>query len=370
MIIKDIKKVIIDPSCRIVYSAYYIKGLYDVFGKKNVSFSAKYFKELKRKEESSSWEHYMAFVVKSSDKKFTKIIIDFRDKTSVKESAYQWSDIYAKINFNRKLTPERFHTKIISIPPGFGYKIWNIWQTAYYCGYNYIKCKFSPLVNLKVFLADYYNQYKRLDLDEFADIQQTDSSLNQPYVFFNMRLWPHENCIEGTNLHRKQFVELCKTMECNFEGGFFASADQPQYKEFKNLICPKVDSKSYFEKTKLSAFVFNTPAVHNCHGWKLGEFLAFGKAIISTPLSNELPVTLTHGKHIHYASNLSELKSAIKLLSTDKNYRRSLEKGAREYYLKYSNPRSVIEQIITNKNPSENLDSTNKLSHSPRIKQS
>ena len=346
-------KVFIDPSCRILYSSFYIQGLYNEFGKENVSFSTKYFKELKRKQESHSYDHYMAFVVIIPDNSTTKIIIDFRDKPSVKESAYEWSDKYAKINFNINLTDKRFHDKMISIPPGFGIKIWNIWETAYYCCLNYIRCKSSPLVILKSHLADYYSQYKRPLLEDYliANTDNRHSTYTKPYVFMIGTLWTHKNCIEGTNIQRKTFIELCKTLNCNFEGGFSASVNHPQYAEFKDLIFSKqYPVESYIKKTKLSAFVFNTPAVHNCQGWKLGEYLIMGKAIISTPLLNKLPEELVHGKNIHFVSNADELKFAIKLLSTDKSYRKLLEDGAKTYYSKYVDPKSVIENILRNYN--------------------
>lgn len=345
-------KIFIDPTCKIAYSSFYINGLYNEFGKKNVSFSSKFFKDLKRKQESHSYDHYMAFVVIIANS-ITKIIIDFRDKPSIKESAYEWSDKYAKINFNIYLTNKKFHAKIISIPPGFGIKIWNIWETAYYCFRNYIRCKFSPLLALKSYIGDYYAQYKRLNLDEYINTNSENNNLTptKPYVFMIGSLWPHKNCIDGTNLMRKTFIEICKTLKCNFEGGFSASVRHPQYEEFKNLIFEKRYSiKSYTEKTKLSAIVFNTPAVHNCHGWKLGEYLAMSKAIISTPLSNELPVELEHGKNIHIISNINELKFAINLLMEDNDYRKLLENGANSYYLKYANPQSVIKLILNNQN--------------------
>jgi hypothetical protein len=347
MVMKNKIKILIDPSCKIEYSSYYIKGLYDEFGKGNVSFSSRYFKELKRKEESHSHDHYMAFVVVRPDKSLTKIIIDFRDKPSVKERAYKWSDKYAKINFNAQLTDKIFHDKMMLIPPAFGVKIWNFLETGYYCFSNLIRCNFHPVVPMRDYVRDYKNQYERPYLDYFLNAS-SESVKSIPYVFFNSRLWPHQNCLKGTNLQRKNFIEICRTA-CNFEGGFFASKDHIQYEEFKDLITFKEVTKSYFEKTKISRFVFNTPAVHECHGWKLGEFLAMGKAIISTPLNNEIPGELVHGRHIHFITNEKELKVAINLLINDDAYRNLLEAGAKNYYLRYANPRSVIVNILQDK---------------------
>ena len=60
-------KIIIDASSRILYTSFYIKGLYDVFGKKNVTFSATHFTDLNRHTNQFSFEHYFAFKIIDSD---------------------------------------------------------------------------------------------------------------------------------------------------------------------------------------------------------------------------------------------------------------------------------------------------------------
>lgn len=341
------KNIFIDPSVRIKYSSFYIQGLYDVFGKENVKFSRKYFKQLKRKTESHSYDHYMAFVV-ITNSELKKYIIDFRDKRSVKNSAYDWCDKYAKINFSGLLTDERFHAKIESIPPGFGINIWGKYEMAYYCISNFLKCNLSPLVSFKAHLLDYYLQIKRPALEEYTSEIFYDN--NNTYVFMIGTLWDHQNCLEGTNLLRRKFVEVCKSKIINFEGGFFSSSSHPQYDDFKSLIfIERYSPKAYVEKTKKSSFVFNTPAVHACHGWKLGEYLAMGKAIISSALSNELPENMVHGKNIHFISDVDELEESISFLLSDNSYRKKLETGAKKYYLKYACPKAVIENLVGGK---------------------
>lgn len=336
--------VYIDPSVRIKYASFYIKGLYDIFGKENVRFSRKYFKDLKRRTESHSYDHYMAFVTETG-KEINKYIIDFRDKRSVKQSAYNWCDKYAKINFSPLLTNKRFHQKIVSIPPGFGINIWGKFDMAYYCISNLLKCKLSPLVSLKTHLLDYYLQMNRPALADYNS--QFSGKVDSPYVFMIGTLWNHDNCTLKTNLLRRKFVEICKLMKLNFEGGFFSSIHNPQYEKYKNLIfTERYSTMEYLEKTKKSTFVFNTPAVHDCHGWKLGEYLAMGKAIISSPLSNELPEPMIHGKNIHFVSNVNEMQNSISLLLSENSYRKILEDGARDYYLKFGSPKAVINNLV------------------------
>jgi len=347
------EKVIIDPSNRMKYSSFYIKGLEEVFGKDNISFSTKYFTGLNRKTESHSFDHYMAFVLKD-DNQLQKIIIDYRDKVTIKENAYEWCDKYAKINYNKEFTKLLSTEKIISIPPGFGIRIWGFWKTNHYCFINLARCNFSPLESFKAHFKDYFGLYLRtLGIESyyinnsFALAKRINDS-DKKYIFSISTLWKVDNCITGTNLWRKKFIELCKNNnEIDFEGGFYSNTFHPQYEDFKDIIfTDRYPINEYIKKTKLSSFVFNTPAVLNCHGWKLGEFLAMGKAIISTPLLNELPKNLSHGENIHYISNDSELKNAINLLLINKAYRKKLESGAKTYYDEYVSPNSVIKYIL------------------------
>jgi hypothetical protein len=70
-----------------------------------------------------------------------------------------------------------------------------------------------------------------------------------------------------------------------------------------------------------------------------------GKAIISTPLSNDLPAPLIHGESIHIVQNQQELIDAINLLNRDSEYRNKLEYGAREYFKKYVSPDASIKLL-------------------------
>ncbi|NTU69696.1 glycosyltransferase [bacterium] len=338
-------KIVVDPSIRIIYSSFYIRGLEDLYGKRNVCFSAKYFSDLCREVGPDSYDQYMPFVLLNGSD-INRFIIDFRDKPSIDCRAYEWCDVYAKINYNKNITPDFYKDKIISITPSFGIKIWNFRETIYFLISNLFKCKFALLVPLDQYIKDYLFQYfKCLRVEEYYNIP---SSKSNSYVFFISTLWGHENCVNGTNFFRKQFIEVCsKNKSIMFEGGLYSNSLHSQYVDFKDFIYSKKYSRvTYVQNSILSLFVFNVPSVHDCHGWKLGEFLAMGKAIISMPLSNSLPCDLIHGENIHLVSNIEEIDEAVLLLLNDKKYRMRLADGARRYYMKYASPKSVIESIV------------------------
>ena len=89
-----------------------------------------------------------------------------------------------------------------------------------------------------------------------------------------------------------------------------------------------------------------------CLGWKLGEYLALGKAIISTPIQRQLPADLEHGTHIHVVDGSEDsIRDAIQRITCDGAYRLRLEVNSRAYFDRYVNPQSAIERLVSCPSP-------------------
>lgn len=352
-------KVFIDPTSRLLYASYYIKGLQEVFGKKNVSFSSIHFKDLKRSSVDFSFEHYFAFVVQKTGEPIQKIVVDFCDPTDIHHIAYTWCDRYAKINFNIKETAKEYLDKIIPIPPGFGIRIWNPLETLFHCAKNYLKVRNRSIVGQKRFIRDYFQQLKRPEMQDYFSPSAEIITRKKPYIFMIASLWVDENARDTTNMQRKNFMETAKNLDCDFEGGFYARPEHAFYKTYGHLTFSKpYSAQIYLEKSKASYIVFNTPAVHACHGWKLGEYLAMGKAILSTPLSNDLSNPLNHGREIHFIAPQEDLKNTLNKLFLDVDYKNFLEKNAKTYFNKHSSPKAVINRILQVQTPIDFLVKT------------
>ncbi|GHT63953.1 hypothetical protein AGMMS50239_20800 [Bacteroidia bacterium] len=339
-------KVYIDPRSTINYSSFYIQGLYDYLGKNHVHFSSKYFDDLKE------IDMLMAFVIIENDKK-KKYIIDYRDQDNLIDSAYQWTDIYAKINVNTTTHTLDTQKKLITIPPGFGIKIWNPLLLFFHLFVNFCKAKIfrnSNISNIhlrpKLWIRNYLSMLKRQKITDYA-VECVNE--NSQYGFFVSTFWGKDENAMTTNAYRYQYMLSCIQHEgIDFHGGFVINK--------KNIIPQNIPQQFLFDKffpntiyqknIKKSIFVFNTPAVHNCHGWKIAEFLAMGKAIISTPLSNEIPVSLEHDKDIYFVKDEKEIGQAVDILSKDKALRCKLEKNAKMYFNNHALPVKVIERIL------------------------
>ena len=178
-------------------------------------------------------------------------------------------------------------------------------------------------------------------------------------MFHASTLWYNEFAWTCTNKFRGEFLKACQRAGVEIEGGLFYLGESPEvlsempdygrYKdEYKDFIYEsRLSMDDYIRKTKESFVVFNTPAVCECHGWKLAEYLCMGKAIISTPLTREMPGEgLVHGKNVHFVQTPEEIYGAVIRIREDVEYRKQLEKGARAYYEQYLAPEVVVKRIL------------------------
>lgn len=342
-------KVIIDPRSRISYSSYYIEGLYTVFNKENVKFSSYPFKNLIQTSKENDFEHYFAFVCYYSNGYEKKIIVDYRDKNNLNLTALNWCDVYGKVNLNRLVNDyvkvsDSLKNKIIPIGPNFGIKLWNRFYCIFLMTSNYLKSIGKIPVNIKDFISGYNWQIKRNFIWHYFP---SDSDNN--YIFHISSLYYNQSYGETVNSLRAQFIRSCRNNNCIFEGGLRDIVETDVSEKYKDVIVKKYYSPiKYLTKTKSSSFVFNTPAVWGCHGWKLGEYLAMGKAIISTQFINEMPEAMKHRENIMFVKDEREMDETVKLLLSDKPLRKKLENAARKYYEKWLAPEIVIKRLISN----------------------
>ncbi|MBF4465638.1 glycosyltransferase [Flavobacterium sp. LC2016-12] len=324
-------KVYVFGLCDVFYDSYYIKGLYELFG--TIEYNISKFSGLN--------QGTFAFIIEDGNNAPKKIIIDSKDSDRVDEFALNWCSVYGKVNYNPANLKFENVNKIRPIGPSFGIRIWNFFEMFYYLVLNFFRFKKS-ISNKREFIANYWRQYKRFSLKKYEN--KIASSKNE--VFFMNSLWKQE---PETNKNRAMFIKVCKdSTKVHFEGGFAARKNGNNF-GYENFVYSKrISLGLYLKKNKQSAFVFNTPAVLSCHGWKLAEFLALGKAIISTPHYNRMPADLINGKHVIYVSDPDQLKEAIEKLVSDIDYKKSLEKQSREYFDHYLAPKKVISRLLEN----------------------
>lgn len=337
-------KVIIHPAANPLYAWFYIQALIQQFGKKNVSFSAKPFVDFP----NDAHEVQLLFITIDESGKTTRYAIDTNDFHSVKSGVYDWCDVYGHCNANLKATPADQCDKLVSLCPGFGVRpesnpIWYALQAVS----NAVQ---SHPTHLKRFMGKYLRSWTTcVPISEYKQIEAKDD-----YVFFCSTLWYNDEWNkndETLNLTRARFIRACRRVgSLHFEGGLVSQgAERSSEQLFHDCLCRSYSKTDWLHKTQQSAIVFNTPAFWGCHGWKLGEYLALGKCIVSTPLLNDLPYPLEHGKNIHFVENNEDaMVQTIEYLLAHPDYRKELESGALEYWSNYGSMQASLSLLFNN----------------------
>lgn len=335
-------KILVDPEDDIQYMSFYLKGLNDLFGRENVVFCYDAFNELPSVERHT---RTMRFILNegTTEKRYT---IDTNDSHKINETLYAWSDIYGSVNANVKKTPDNLRKKLVSLCPSFAIRYTNIVDACFQA----IKGVYHTKRNKRKYLGCWKRTMQRPRLQDY-----THQCAKEHYIFHLSTLWQSDEWNrnnEGVNLRRAQFIRACKSLkdELVFDGGLVTSRNDESIAMFSDCLSTRLPANECLQRTKESTFVFNTPAYWNCHGWKLGEYMALGKAILSTPLSNDLPAPLIHGEHIHIVDDCSieSLKQNIRMLLNDKAYCNHLEQNILNYWETYGTPQASLRLLDIN----------------------
>lgn len=332
--------VYIDPACNVNYCSFYIKGLRSLFGSNNVVFTSKGFHGLRYTFDS----HCIAFII---DKK--KYVIDCADSNTLFFNCFlEWADFYGKVNYSSEYIPVKFKRKIKHVGPNFGMAIFgrNKWEALLKCIPNYLKSRSRLDVSFGTFLSPYLWLYKRYGIQWGT----AKSKVSSNSIFMISRYWKGQPWVNDA---RVNFIRACKRLQqeglIKFNGGMVPDApdtDCPKDVLLENEI-PMVEYMRHLDESLL---VFNTPAYHHCHGWKLPEYLSQGKIILSTPFVNELPEPMTHGENIYFTQpDENSIYNSIKLILDDYSLQRRLEIGSNRYWIEYASPEACVRNFINEK---------------------
>ena len=351
-------RIIIDPRLKFNYASWYLLGIKKYKAKHGmaksveVSFDQKPFAAIPYANMRDYNSGFAMVVAEGGVER--KVFICTEDVAMVFPDRYEWCDVYAMVNPTSEQV--RDFPKLMPIGPEFGVALYSRAMTVFNGVKRYCQVRNYTQTPLKEFLRDYvYTFVRRRPLQDY----EKRVKVRPNYVFHASTLWYNDFAGSETNMYRGEFLKACQKAGMEIGGGLFYLGESPavlremsdysKYKDiYKDFIYDKrLSMDDYILKTKESVLVFNTPSVCGCHGWKLGEYLCMGKAIVSSPLSREMPGEgLIHGENVHFVASPGEIYDAVVKINSDAGYRRKLENGARAYYEKYLAPEVVVSRII------------------------
>lgn len=334
----------IDPRVRLSYGWFYVSGLAQVVGKSNIRWASRPFSEL-QPTSPYTYNQYAAFVIRRGSQS-RRVVVDFCDPDDLDEVAIDWCDLYCAVNLDAMSVKRE---GVLALGPGFG-----VGPTLRE------RIKFdAPLRGMWSHLADHRNGGQNspgprslaYDYRLWQTLPPIGAYVARPaednYAFYVASLRENPNCVASANPERAHFMRAAKVaFGQGFTGGFVGGTESERKRYPDLLIDDRVKRTAWIQRTIRSTVVFNNPAVSGCLGWKLGQYLALGKAMISTAIVNALPAELEHGRHIHFINNLEEIPEAIDRVQRDSAYRRRLEQGAHDYWNRWLTPDVIARRAI------------------------
>lgn len=344
---RKVKQIVIDCRSMINYASYYLQGL-KMLGLK---YHFIFIDEISL-HEMQDYRRGMAMIIEYEDESHRKIYIDTADGNNVHERFYGWADVYAKINLKAE---DLSRGKVVAIGPSFGIQVWNPFTTMCKCVSNFLKCKKDQYhVPFKIFMRDYlYTFIRRKPYETYHSVCNED----RDYIFTLSTLWYNQDAYIRTNPLRGAFARICKEIYPRFEGGFYYIEGEavlkecPQYLKYQQeygdmIIKKRITMTEYQDKIKRSSIVFNIPSVLGCHGWKMGEYLAMGKAMISMPLNNVMPGEFKSGGHFLEVQSPEEIKDAVVRLKNHPEDIERLKEKSSKYFKENLAPDVVMKKLL------------------------
>ncbi|SFD72405.1 hypothetical protein [Flavobacterium phragmitis] len=203
---------------------------------------------------------------------------------------------------------------------------------------------------------DYFNigtnlSHRAMDIRYFPE-KVND---NNGRIIFHTRLWDPKNNSDFKEKERREIqnefrIEACRIIKNNFKNssvGIFPDSLSQKIAPDLLLDLKKTSKKEYFSSLLKADIGIADDGLKDTPGWKIGEYLLFGKSIVSTPLN----VTIEEfDEHVHYEklstrNAYNELPEKIENLLSEKKY---LEMGQNNFI--WSNlklhPKNYIKRIL------------------------
>ncbi|HWG73762.1 MAG TPA: hypothetical protein VG184_06880 [Acidimicrobiales bacterium] len=328
--LSGVDRVSIAPVPALGYASYILQGLADVLGPGRLCYETGIGPDMVPSASA------IAFVVRCGDRQ-RHVYVDCGDSAGPDPAALAWADVMGKVN----VFPGNAGDGICPIGPTFGIRVRPGALEARSLLASYDRPRWRDASYSYYFLRGATEHtFRRTRIDSYQP------GLSDPNYAFYVA-WPWKKHPE-VNPPRAAFIRACRAAPgLEFEGGFAPRRqnDLPEWNEFFTRRRYRIDD--YLSNVRRSVVAFSNPAVHQCLGWKLGEFLALGKAIVTLPLERALPSPLDHGVHVHQVDGSQDsISEALSRIRTDANYRRRLETNARAWFTDHLQPAVVVRRLL------------------------
>ena len=305
---------------------------------------------LQNKDVPSRWIDYNFFNTNVIINDEIRVCYDTHDWNWIDEKILADVDFYFKRSYEKAFLAKLDEEQKV-FPLGLNYQVtsnkadfFRLKRAAFYDGKDKIKLILKAL-RLDNFLPN--SETERLDRMEAAPKFSAE-----PKILFMARAWNTETILDQS---QKEIVaeinetraESIRILRREFGKNFFGGLmhDEFSEKHFKDVLLPDnslSNKRKYLAMLKDFPICVATKGLNNSNGWKLGEYVAFSKAIVTESLHFQVTGDFANEKNYLEFTNSEELLNAVSRLFDDKNLRDEMMKNNREYYQNFVRPDALV----------------------------
>ena len=206
-------------------------------------------------------------------------------------------------------------------------------------GLNYIALyPFYMILGLKFNFFKYHWLQMSPAKEHWWSMQKAGRQYTIP-ILFCTRLWEKQDEINESR------IMLAYKLRKYFKDAIVGISDTPLSRKLcRDLILPPqvTQRKKFIDLTNRSAVCITTTGLWRSTGWRFGEFVSAGKAIVSEPLCYKVPGDLQEGKNYLTFSSIDEALHNCETLLQDNDKRNAMEIENLNYYFQYLKPDTLI----------------------------
>lgn len=274
----------------------------------------------------------------------TRLYYDCHDSYEIDESAACEVDGYFKRSYAQTKIPDRHKPKVF--PLGLNYEIY----TTSFDGFEQQR------------LSSFRQQLSDPDEPQFRpnveNMHAAPNNLLVRGVLFITRAWDpfdHPDRSEEKVAERMRINEtrarclglLRREFADCFLGGFWHT--DYAARNYANALLPNnevAEKKNYIKLLTQYPICVTTTGLHGSIGWKMGEYVAFSRAIVSETLKYDVPGVFKQGKNYVGFDEPDQCVNAVHELLSYAGLRHDMMKTNHQYYLSYLKPDAMIRRTL------------------------
>jgi len=132
-----------------------------------------------------------------------------------------------------------------------------------------------------------------------------------------------------------------------FYGGF--AIDEFSRREYGDCLLPDQkasERQAYLARVRESAVCVATTGLHGSIGWKMAEYVAASRAIVSEPLRYLVPGGFAAGRNFLEFASLDEFVSSVERLLGDASLREEMMRANWQYYWRWVRPDAQVRRTL------------------------